>query len=125
MHRYGRYYAILSANIYSQLLFVYLIHAYYDHSNPKLKSIKLKILTQYFSVDILLASTEPPEEAPTKCITETIEVEVKCSVRYIDFEGRSDGESMLKILQQIKPREVILVRGEPKTTHKFAESIRK
>ena len=86
--------------------------------------IKLTKKLHFINTDDL-ESLEPPEEAPTKCITETVELEVKCSVRYIDFEGRSDGESMLKIMQQIKPREVILVRGEPKATQLFAESIRK
>lgn len=43
---------------------------------------------------------------PTKCVSEMRRVEVKCSISYIDFEGRSDGESIMKIIQQIKPREV-------------------
>nr|CAB3233517.1 cleavage and polyadenylation specificity factor subunit 2 [Phallusia mammillata] len=78
-----------------------------------------------------LPSTDEPQEVeqqdetPTKCVREILGVEVKCSVSFIDFEGRSDGESMLKIVQQIKPREVILVRGDPLATRKFSESITK
>ncbi|CAK8692471.1 unnamed protein product [Clavelina lepadiformis] len=68
---------------------------------------------------------EPVEEIPTKCVREQVTIEVKCSVTFIDFEGRSDGESMLKIVQQIKPREVILVRGDTKTTKRFADLIKK
>lgn len=33
-------------------------------------------------------------------------------VQYIDFEGRSDGESLLKILSQMRPRRVVVV-GAP------------
>lgn len=68
---------------------------------------------------------EEESEVPTKCVRETRTVEVKCSVTYIDFEGRSDGESMLKIIQQIKPREVILVRGTPSNTMRFADALRR
>ena len=68
---------------------------------------------------------EPGEEVPTKCVSEHVTLSVKCSISFIDFEGRSDGESMLKIVQQIKPREVILIRGELKTTKRFADQIKK
>jgi len=70
-------------------------------------------------------SPETNEEPPTKCISEETTLDIKCSISFIDFEGRSDGESMLKIVQQVKPREVILVRGDPKTTKHFAEQIKK
>lgn len=50
-------------------------------------------------------------EVPTKCIVLSRTVEVNAQVQYIDFEGRSDGESLLKILSQLRPRRLILVRG--------------
>lgn len=37
-------------------------------------------------------------------------------MQYIDFEGRSDGESLTKILSQLRPRRVIVVRGSPEST---------
>lgn len=36
---------------------------------------------------------------------------MNAQVQFIDFEGRSDGESLLKILSQLRPRRVIVVRG--------------
>ncbi|CAH2012768.1 unnamed protein product [Acanthoscelides obtectus] len=54
--------------------------------------------------------TEIPE-LPTKCIILQRTVQVNAQVQYIDFEGRSDGESMMKILSQLRPRRVIVVRG--------------
>jgi len=36
-------------------------------------------------------------EIPTKCVKETREIQVKCKVVFIDFEGRSDGDSVLKV----------------------------
>lgn len=53
-------------------------------------------------------------EKPTKCISSRKEVEVNAQVQFIDFEGRSDGESLLKILSQLRPRRVVVVRGTPK-----------
>jgi cleavage and polyadenylation specificity factor subunit 2 len=44
-------------------------------------------------------------------------VRVMAQVQYIDFEGRSDGESLQKILGQLRPRRLILVRGTPDSTH--------
>lgn len=53
-------------------------------------------------------------EKPTKCLSSRKEVEVHAQVQFIDFEGRSDGESLLKILSQLRPRRVVVVRGSPK-----------
>lgn len=46
-------------------------------------------------------------EIPSKCIALERTVQVNCQVQYIDFEGRSDGESLMKILSQLRPRRVI------------------
>lgn len=51
------------------------------------------------------------EEVPTKCVSSTQNFHVNCSVSFIDFEGRTDGESIAKLLAQLRPRRVILVRG--------------
>jgi cleavage and polyadenylation specificity factor subunit 2 len=52
------------------------------------------------------------EEVPTKCVSSTQNFAVNCKVQFIDFEGRTDGESIKKLLHQLKPRKVVLVRGE-------------
>uniref|UniRef100_T1J8W5 RING-type domain-containing protein n=1 Tax=Strigamia maritima TaxID=126957 RepID=T1J8W5_STRMM len=36
---------------------------------------------------------------------------ISCSVKFIDFEGKCDGESWRKMLFMIKPRRLIIVRG--------------
>jgi cleavage and polyadenylation specificity factor subunit 2 len=48
---------------------------------------------------------------PTKCIVETINFAINCQIRYVDFEGRSDGRSMKQILNHVAPRKVVLVHG--------------
>ena len=54
-------------------------------------------------------------------MTVTRSVPVNASITFIDFEGRSDGESLQKILAQLRPRRVILVRGTPKDTEVLSQ----
>lgn len=55
-------------------------------------------------------------EVPTKCTSSTRSVTVEAQVQFIDFEGRSDGESIQKIIANMKPRRLILVRGSEEST---------
>ncbi|CAG0891466.1 unnamed protein product [Darwinula stevensoni] len=50
-------------------------------------------------------------EIPTKCISSVQTFHVQAQMQYIDFEGRSDGESIKKIISQVKPRRLLIVRG--------------
>ncbi|ESO87748.1 hypothetical protein LOTGIDRAFT_234977 [Lottia gigantea] len=60
-------------------------------------------------------------DLPTKCVASTVTLDVNARIQYIDFEGRSDGESMRKILERVKPRQLVLVRGTPEATDTLAE----
>lgn len=60
-------------------------------------------------------------EKPTKCISSRKIIEINAHVQFIDFEGRSDGESLLKILSQLRPRRVIVVRGTPDNVNLIAK----
>ncbi|VDN28166.1 unnamed protein product, partial [Cylicostephanus goldi] len=61
------------------------------------------------------------DDAPTKCITVIEKIEVSCNVEYIEFEGRSDGESVKKLIAQIKPKQLILVHGSAQATRHLAQ----
>ena len=63
-------------------------------------------------------------EVPTKCIASLKTVDINANIVFIDFEGRSDGESIKKLLSQIKPRQVILVHGNRDSTQSLAEYCR-
>lgn len=63
---------------------------------------------------------EVAREIPTQCVSEVQTLNVKASVAYIDFEGRSDGESLKKIISMIKPRRLILVHGSVAATDHLA-----
>uniref|UniRef100_A0AAF5PLK9 Cleavage and polyadenylation specificity factor subunit 2 n=1 Tax=Wuchereria bancrofti TaxID=6293 RepID=A0AAF5PLK9_WUCBA len=60
-------------------------------------------------------------EWPSKCISQIMKMEVLCKVDFIDFEGRSDGESAKKILSQIKPKQLIIVHGSSAATRHLAQ----
>ena len=51
------------------------------------------------------------QEVPTKCIVKTKTLAIRCSVVFVNYEGRSDGTSKKRILSQIAPRKLILVHG--------------
>lgn len=59
-------------------------------------------------------------EVPTKCISYYQTLDINASVQFIDFEGRSDSESIKKILGMIKPRRLIIVRGSTDATETLA-----
>lgn len=63
-------------------------------------------------------------EVPSKCIALDRTIQVNCQVQYIDFEGRSDGESLMKILSQLRPRRVIVVHGTEENTEIIAKHCR-
>lgn len=60
-------------------------------------------------------------EKPTKCVTSRKLIEINAQVQFIDFEGQSDGESLLKILSQLRPRRVIVIRGLPENVNLIAK----
>ena len=62
-----------------------------------------------------------PAEHPTKCISTMQYVDIKCTITFIDFEGRSDGDSIKRILSLVKPRQLIIVHGMPEPTAHLAE----
>ena len=38
-------------------------------------------------------------------------LKIKCKLAFIDYEGRSDGDSVKKIIAHCKPKQLILVRS--------------
>ena len=56
------------------------------------------------------------KEVPTKCIRSITKLEALCQLAYIEFEGVSDGESVRRLLTQIKPKQLIVVHGSTEGT---------
>ncbi|XP_077443541.1 cleavage and polyadenylation specificity factor subunit 2 [Stigmatopora argus] len=59
---------------------------------------------------------------PTKCVSSIENLEIKARITYIDYEGRSDGDSIKKIINQMKPRQLVVVHGPPEASLELAES---
>lgn len=51
------------------------------------------------------------ETVPMKTVSDVKTLNIACDITYIDFEGRSDGESVKKMIAMMKPRRVIAVHG--------------
>lgn len=52
-----------------------------------------------------------PSTIPFKTLREKRELKINAKVLYVDFEARSDRESIEKLLNQIKPKNLILIHG--------------
>ncbi|OAY60627.1 cleavage and polyadenylation specificity factor subunit 2 isoform X2 [Manihot esculenta] len=53
---------------------------------------------------------------PSKVVSNELTVQVKCSLVYIDYEGRSDGRSIKSILAHVAPLKLVLVHGSAEST---------
>eukprot|EP00052_Salpingoeca_macrocollata_P031861 m.323696 g.323696 ORF g.323696 m.323696 type:complete len:745 (-) comp29922_c0_seq1:38-2272(-) len=62
-----------------------------------------------------------PVAPPTKIVASTKRLTLQCAVSYVDLEGRADGDSVLRILEHVKPRKMIVVHGPRERTIQFAE----
>lgn len=69
----------------------------------------------------VMEERDEASEIPTKCVQQTLNLNIKAQIQYIDFEGRSDGDSVMKLIQQVKPRRVILVRGSVSSCEALAK----
>ncbi|KAL7147461.1 hypothetical protein ABFS83_06G108900 [Erythranthe nasuta] len=61
------------------------------------------------------------DTTPSKVVSSELTVYVKCSLVYMDFEGRSDGSSMKKILGHVSPLKLVLVHGSAEATEHLKE----
>ncbi|KAM0888196.1 hypothetical protein ACQ4PT_028531 [Festuca glaucescens] len=56
------------------------------------------------------------DSAPSKVISNEMTVQVKCSLAYMDFEGRSDGRSVKSVIAHVAPLKLVLVHGSAEAT---------
>lgn len=63
------------------------------------------------------------EAHPTKCVQREETIKLMCSRKKIEgYEGRSDGESIMRILRQsVKPRSLIVIHGSKENTEEMED----
>ncbi|EDQ85662.1 uncharacterized protein MONBRDRAFT_34190 [Monosiga brevicollis MX1] len=61
-------------------------------------------------------------ERPSKVVAQQRDLSVRCQVEYLDLEGLSDRESMLNILERMRPRFLVLLHGTEDETEELADS---
>ncbi|KAF8932795.1 cleavage and polyadenylation specificity factor subunit 2, partial [Haplosporangium bisporale] len=64
----------------------------------------------------------PEDSVPSKYVSIEEDVIIRCKVRYVDLEGRSDESAMQTILQAIAPKKLILIHGTEDKTAALSES---
>ncbi|VDN11443.1 unnamed protein product [Dibothriocephalus latus] len=69
----------------------------------------------------LMSETNLPSNFTTKCVVQKLELPIRCEISFIDYESRSDGEALKKIITGLRPQEVILVGGTNKAINHMAE----
>ncbi|QRV72872.1 cleavage and polyadenylation specificity factor subunit 2 [Ceratobasidium sp. AG-Ba] len=63
-----------------------------------------------------------PTEPPSKFISETMDLELRCQVMFIDMEGLNDGRSVKTIIPQVNPRKMIIVHSHREATDALKDS---
>ncbi|KAK2653889.1 hypothetical protein Ddye_013745 [Dipteronia dyeriana] len=53
---------------------------------------------------------------PSKVVSNELTVQVKCSLIYLDYEGRADGRSIKTILAHVAPLKLVLIHGSAEAT---------
>ncbi|XP_077241875.1 cleavage and polyadenylation specificity factor 100 [Tasmannia lanceolata] len=61
------------------------------------------------------------DSKPSKVVSNEMTVQVRCSLIYMDFEGRSDGRSIKAILGHVSPLKLVLVHGSAEATEHLKE----
>uniref|UniRef100_A0A0X3NZP2 Cleavage and polyadenylation specificity factor subunit 2 n=1 Tax=Schistocephalus solidus TaxID=70667 RepID=A0A0X3NZP2_SCHSO len=69
----------------------------------------------------LIPGATLPNNFTTKCVVKKLELPLRCELSFIDYESRSDGEALKKIITGLRPQEVILVGGTNKAITHIAE----
>ncbi|XP_050543875.1 cleavage and polyadenylation specificity factor subunit 2 isoform X2 [Daktulosphaira vitifoliae] len=57
-----------------------------------------------------------PYDLPSKCVEYEQTIHIVAKISHIDFEGRSDGESLKQIILSLRPRRLLLIRGTATST---------
>ncbi|KAJ1309040.1 hypothetical protein OPQ81_004721 [Rhizoctonia solani] len=63
-----------------------------------------------------------PAEPPSKFIIETVEVQLRCKLLFVDMDGLNDGRSVKTIIPQVNPRKMIIVHSHREATDALKES---
>jgi cleavage and polyadenylation specificity factor subunit 2 len=78
-----------------------------DHEREEKKKADVAELEKGMKESELQATRQP-----TKCSVETVDVRINCRVRYIDFEGRYDGNDLMNVLRYMRPHKMLIVHGD-------------
>ncbi|KAM7534917.1 hypothetical protein Aperf_G00000093176 [Anoplocephala perfoliata] len=93
-------------------------------SIPLNKLLDVFILQNTSNVNITSPDFQIPANITTKCVSEELEIPLRCEISFIDYESRSDGEALRKIITRLRPHEVIVVGATPAAVNALVEHCR-
>eukprot|EP00897_Mesotaenium_endlicherianum_P003275 jgi/Mesen1/2976/ME000176S02016 len=98
-----------------------------DDSGPDTTNLQAQPHAYHMTLSVAEESRAAAEEAmlaeekPSKVVSSMLQVQVRCQVQFLDFEGRADGRSMKTILSHVSPLKLILVHGSEDATRHLKE----
>ncbi|VDK20575.1 unnamed protein product [Taenia asiatica] len=79
----------------------------YSASSDQL--LNLLVMQNTSNASLTNPGFQMPANLTTKCVAVKLEIPLRCDVSFIDYESRSDGKALRKIITGLRPHEVILV----------------
>jgi len=61
-------------------------------------------------------------DIPSKCLVEEVDLTIKCTMKYIDFEGLADGRSIKEYLKLVAAKKMLIVGGSESATKSLYEA---
>ncbi|KAL5108666.1 putative cleavage and polyadenylation specificity factor subunit 2 [Taenia crassiceps] len=79
----------------------------YSASSDQL--LNLLVIQNTSNASLTSPGFQMPSNLTTKCVSVKLEIPLRCDISFIDYESRSDGKALRKIITGLRPHEVILV----------------
>ena len=96
--KFGNYSWFVAKNLSNFVSLSWKLHNRYCHD---LSAIANPGEANEDDINIDADDAQDTSDAPTKCVQQTLSLNIKAQIQFIDFEGRSDGESVMKLIQQV------------------------
>ena len=96
------------AEVFLFPLYYYYYYIFFNFFNFFFKFYYYFLLFYYFFKQSKEMEVEKPEP-PTKSVKELLQLQIECSIHYLNFEGLADGPSTLNILSIILPKKLVFL----------------
>jgi len=92
-----------------------------QNQKPAKKTQNIEDQVNYVEEDIDILLKKPPMKYTFK---PDEPIDIRSTIMYIDFDGRADTDSCVKIIQQVRPRKLLLIGSELNRIDNFITAVR-